>query len=184
MFTVLADRSDQRTKQIIETASGEPGSDGQRIADYYKTFMDEAAIESRGLAPIQADLDRIAKIKDANGLVLAFASSARRLGGRGGGGGTTPFRTIVGQDAREPEKYIAHINQAGLGLPDRDMFDANKAQFAKVRDGYKKYIATIFTLIGAKDADKRAAGVFALEEKIAQTHWTRVRATRRRPTTR
>jgi putative endopeptidase len=174
MFTVLADRSDERTRKIVESASGEPGSDGQRIADYYKTFMDEAAIEAKGLAPIQPELDKIAKIKDQRGLVLAFASATRRVGGRGGGGGTSPFRTIVNQDAREPDKYIAHIAQGGLGLPDRDMYDTSKAQFAKVRDGYQKYIATIFTLIGAKDADKRAAAVYALEEKIAQTHWTRV----------
>ena len=174
MFGALADKSDDRTRQIVESASGPAGSDGQRIADYFKTFMDEAAIEAVGLAPIQPDLDRIARIKDTGGVVLAFAAASRRLGGRGGGGGTTPFRTVVGQDAREPDKYIAHINQGGLGLPDRDMYDAKKEQFAKTREGYQKYIATIFTLIGAKDADKRAAAVYGLEEKIAATHWTRV----------
>src|SRR6185295_12786632 len=105
MFTALADRSDERTRKIIESASGPSGSNGQRIADYYKTFMDEAAIEAKGLSPIQAELDKIARIKDANGLVLAFASASRRLGGRGGGGGTSPFRTVVSQDAREPDKY-------------------------------------------------------------------------------
>jgi putative endopeptidase len=174
MFTALADRSDERTRKIIEGASGAPGSNGQRIADYYKTFMDEAAIEAKGLSPIQPELDKIAKIKDQSSLVVAFAAAARRLGGRGGGGGTSPFRTVVSQDAREPDKYIGHIAQGGIGLPDRDMFDASKAQFAKLREGYKNYIATIFTLIGAKDADKRAAAVYALEEKMAQTHWTRV----------
>src|SRR5262245_16908491 len=44
MFTALADRSDERTRQILESASGAPGTDAQRIGDYYKTFMDEAAI--------------------------------------------------------------------------------------------------------------------------------------------
>ncbi|HEX3759169.1 MAG TPA: M13-type metalloendopeptidase [Kofleriaceae bacterium] len=173
MFTVLADRSDERTKQIIESASGPAGSDGQRIADYFKAYMDEAAIEAKGTAPIQPELDRIAKIKDTTGVVLEFAASARRLGGRGAAS-ATPFRTVVGQDAREPDKYIGHVSQGGLGLPDRDMYDAKKEQFAKVRDGYQKYIATIFTLIGAKDADKRAAAVYGLEEKLAATHWTRV----------
>ena len=43
-----------------------------------------------------------------------------------------------------------------------------------MREGYQKYIAAMFTLIGAKDADKRSAAVYALEEKIAATHWTRV----------
>ncbi|HEY0478152.1 MAG TPA: M13 family metallopeptidase, partial [Kofleriaceae bacterium] len=167
MFTVLSDRSDERTRQILESASGAPGSDAQRIGDAYKTFMDEAAIEAKGLAPVKPWLDQIDKIKDTRGVVLQFAVQARRLG-------QTPFRTVVSQDAREPDKYIAHVAQGGLGLPDRDMYDAKKEQFAKVRDGYKKYIAAMFTLVGAKDADKRAAAVYALEEKIAQTHWTRV----------
>jgi putative endopeptidase len=173
MFGALADKSDDRTHQILESASGAPGSDGQRIGDYYKTFMDEAAVEAKGLAPIQGELDKIARIKDKPGVVMAFAMAARRLIGRGGGSAAV-FRTIVGQDAREPDKYIGHIGQGGLGLPDRDMYDAKKEQFAKLRDGYQKYIATMFGLIGAKNADKRAAAVYALEEKIAASHWTRV----------
>jgi putative endopeptidase len=167
MFTVLSDRSDERTRGIIEAATGAPGSDGQRIGDFYKTFMDEAAIEAKGTAPIKPWLDQIAKIKDTGGVVQQFAVAARRLS-------PSPFRTIVGQDARDPEKYIAHIAQGGLGLPDRDMYDASAKQFAPVRDGYKKYIAAMFTLLGTKDADKRAAAVYALEEKIAALHWTRV----------
>ncbi len=167
MFTVLADRSEERTRQILEAATGAPGTDGQRIGDYYKTYMDEAAIEAKGIAPIQPELDQIARIKDVNGVVLSFAANARR-------GLRSPFGTVVLQDAREPDKYIAHLNQGGLGLPDRDMYDVKAKQFAALRDGYKKYAAAMFTLIGAKDADKRAAAVYALEEKLAATHWTRV----------
>ncbi len=167
MFIALADRSDDRTKEIILGASGPDGSDGQKIADFYKSFMDEAAIEANGIKPIQARLDEINKIKDVNGVVLAFAASARTQI-------TNPFTTIVTQDEREPEMYIANISQGGLGLPDRDMYDAKTKQFAPLRDGYKKYIGAMFTLIGIKDAEKRAAAVYALEEKIAATHWTRV----------
>jgi putative endopeptidase len=167
MFTMLADRSEERTRQIIETASGPAGSDAQRIADYYKTFMDEAAIESKGLRPIQARLDAIAKIKDARGLVLQFAHAVRQ-------GSNSPFRLGVRQDAREPDRYAAYMAQGGLGLPDRDMYDARNAQFAKVREAYPKYVAAMLGLVGIKDAEKRAAAVYALEEKIAHNHWTRV----------
>ncbi|HET9620180.1 MAG TPA: M13 family metallopeptidase [Kofleriaceae bacterium] len=168
MFTVLSDKADEHVKEILEATTGAPGTNEQRIADYYKTFMDEAAIEALGIKPIQGDLDAIAKIKDAGGVVAQFAAASRR---RGSG---TPFRTVVEQDDREPEKYIPNLTQGGLGLPDRDMYDDKKAQFAKLRDGYKKYIAQVFTLAGMKDADKRAAAVYALEEKLAATHWTRV----------
>jgi putative endopeptidase len=167
MFSVLGDQSDDRTKEIILGANGEPGSESRKIADYYKSFMDEAAIETKGITPIQAELDKIAAIKDANALITAFADNARHFD-------TTPFDTAVGQDDREPEVYIASISQGGLGLPDRDMYDAKAKQFAALREGYKKYLSTLLGFTGAKDADKRAAAIYALEEKIAATHWTRV----------
>jgi len=167
MFSVLTDLSNERTRQIIEAASGAAGSDGQRIGDYYKTFMDEAAIEAKGIAPIQPALDEIASIKDTAGVVQQLARRSRH-------GGNSPLFTIVGQDDREPDKYLATLSQGGLGLPDRDMYDAKAAQFAALRDSYQKYIAEMFTLIGASDATRRAAAVYALEAKLAQTHWTRV----------
>ena len=106
MFTVLSDLSDERTKEIIEHASGEPGSDGQHITDYYKTFMDEAAIEAKGIEPIKEELDAINAIKDTAGLTHQFAADARLFE-------TTPFFTVVVQDDKEPETHIANIAQGG-----------------------------------------------------------------------
>jgi putative endopeptidase len=167
MFTVLSDKSDERTKEIILGAKGAPGSEERKIADYYAAFMDEAAIEKAGITPLKPSLEAIDKIKDAKGLVLAFADSARHMRGN-------PIATSVGQDDKDPEHYIANIGQGGLGLPDRDMYDAKNKQFQAMRDGYKKYMSSMLALAGVKDADKRAAAVYALEEKLAKTHWTRV----------
>jgi putative endopeptidase len=170
MFTVLGDVSDQRTREIIEAASatgGAEGSEEQQVGDYYKSFMDEAAIEAAGIAPIKTELDAIGKIKNVDGLVARFALSARRFE-------VNPFLTYVAQDERNPEIHIANLGQGGLGLPDRDMYDVKAAQFAAQRDGYKLYIGKMFTLLGLKDADKRAAAVYALEDKIATVSWTRL----------
>lgn len=170
MFTVLSDVSEQRTRAIIEAAAasgGAPGSEEQQVGDFYKSFMDEAAVEAAGVAPIQADLDAIAAIKNADGVVARFAASARHFD-------NSPFFTYVSQDERNPEIHIASLAQGGLGLPDRDMYDLKAAQFAPVRDGYKRFIAAMFAAIEFKDADKRAAAVYALEEKMAAVHWTGV----------
>ncbi len=170
MFTALADVSEARTREIIEAAaatSGAPGTEEQQVGDFYKTFMDEAAIEAAGIKPIQGELDAISKIKNADGLVARFALSARHFM-------VNPFLTYVAQDERNPETHIANLAQGGLGLPDRDMYDVKQAQFQAQRDGYKVYIAKIFTLLGWKDADKRAAAVYALEDKIAAVSWTRL----------
>ena len=167
MFTALADRSEARTKEIILGAATAAGPEAKKVADYYQSFMDEAAIEAAGIAPIQPELDKIAAIKDVAGLLAAFGDAARHFR-------RTPFRTVVGQDDKDPEHYIANLSQGGLGLPDRDFYDPKAAQFAKVRDGYKQYLETMLTMAGVKDAAPRAAAVYALEEKIAATHWTQV----------
>jgi putative endopeptidase len=167
MFTVLGDRSDERTKQIILGANASGGAESKKIADYYQSFMDEAAIEAAGITPIQPALDAIAAIKDSTGLIAVFADNSRH-------GRNSPFGTLVVQDDKDPEHYIAVIAQAGLGLPDRDFYDRKAAQFAGIRDGYQKYIADVLGMVGVKDPSKRAAAVYALEEKIAATHWTRV----------
>jgi putative endopeptidase len=167
MFSVLSDKSDERTKEIILGAKGEAGSEERKIADYYAAFMNEDAIEKAGITPLKPSLDAIAKIKTQKDLVLAFADNARHMRG-------SPISTGIGQDDKDPEHYIANIGQGGLGLPDRDMYDAKNKQFDAQRTGYKKWLETALAWSGAKDAAKRAAAVYALEEKLAKTHWTRV----------
>jgi putative endopeptidase len=167
MFSVLSDQSDERTKEIILGAKGAAGTEERKIADYYAAFMDEAAIEKAGLTPLQPELDAIAKIKTPKDVVLAFAAQARLLR-------SMPIGTSVGQDDKDPEHYLANLGQGGLGLPDRDMYDAKNKQFQPLRDGYKKWLSTALSWTGVKDADKRAAAVYALEEKLAATHWTRI----------
>ena len=122
MNGMLTELSNERTRPIIEAASGPPGSNGQRVCDYYKTFMDEAAIEANGIAPVQPWLDEIAAIKDAAGVVEQLARRSRL-------GGNSPFNTAVVQDDREPETYLATLSQGGLGLPDRDMYDDSPSEF-------------------------------------------------------
>jgi putative endopeptidase len=164
--TVLADRSEERTRKIIESANGPEGSEARKIADYYKSFLDEAAIEKKGLEPIKPRLAEIDAIKDAGGLVSMFAELAREFS-------NNPFITAVLEDEKQPDAHIAGVFQGGLGLNDRDMYDAKAKQFAPQREAYKKYIAEMFKLAELKDADKRAAAVYALEEKLAKVHWTR-----------
>jgi putative endopeptidase len=167
MFTALADRSDERTKEIILGADRAAGPEARQVADFYAAFMDEAGIEAKGLAPIEADLDRLAKVTDRKALVAALAFNTRHRR-------TSPISAYVGQDDKDPERYLAALSQGGLGLPDRDMYDAKNKQFDAARAGYQKYIAAMLTLGGVKDAAKKAKAIYALEEKIAAVHWTRV----------
>lgn len=169
MFGALADLSEERTRKIVEEAVQQADASGEarQISDFYKSFMDEAAIEAAGLTPLRADLDAINAIKNVEGLVARFAANARALAGG-------PFVATVAQDARRPDTHVAHVSQGGLGLPDRDMYDAKNAQFTSQREGYKKYAATMLGLAGVKNAEARAMAVYGLEEKLAAAHWTRL----------
>ncbi len=171
MFNKLSDLSQERTRKLIETVAATPaapGSEAQKVGDFFASFMDEAAIEAKGLAPLQPELGKIAAITDKAGIAAAFGRSARL-------GTDSPVGVGVGPDRKNPDQFVMQAFQGGLGLPDRDYYlDLKDPKFAEARAKYKAFITKMFSLAGMADADARAEAVFALETKIAATHWTRV----------
>ena len=164
MFTALDDLSKARTRAILEEAAARPGS---RIGDFYASFMDEAAINAAGIAPMQPMLARIRAISDRAG----FAAEAGRLFRQGV---TAPFTGYIASDDRIPTETIQRLIQSGLGLPDRDYYLSNDATLAQKRTAYQAYLAQLLTLAGEANAAERAAAVVAMERRIAEVHWTRV----------
>jgi putative endopeptidase len=59
-------------------------------------------------------------------------------------------------------------------MPNRDYYLKDDPALAQTRDAYRKYLVTMLTLAGEKDAQKRGDAVFALETGIAKIHWTAV----------
>ena len=171
MFTKLRDLSQERTRTIVEAAaSAAPGaangSETQKVGDYYASFMDEAAIEAKGIAPLQPRLAAIAAIADRGAL-------ARALGASGSQGIGSPLGIGFRQDLKNPDNFAVYMRQGGLGLPDRDYYLDEK--FAAVRTKYQAHIATMFGLAGIADPAARAAEVYALEAQIAAVHWPRAK---------
>jgi putative endopeptidase len=164
MFTALDDLSKGRTRAILEEAAARPGS---RIGDFYASFMDEAAINAAGIAPMRPMLARIQAITDRAG----FAAEAGRLFRQGV---TAPFTGYIASDDRIPTETIQRLIQSGLGLPDRDYYLSDDATLAQKRTAYQAYLAQLLTLAGEPDAAGRAAAVVAMERRIAEVHWTRV----------
>ncbi|MEN9932770.1 MAG: hypothetical protein RIS17_1343, partial [Pseudomonadota bacterium] len=171
MFTKLRDLSQERTRIIIEKAAasgGAPGSEAQKVGDFFASFMDEAAIEAKGIAPLKPQLDAIAAIQ-TKGDYAELVGRNFRLGVPG------PVFMGVGPDRKNPDRFVVQAGQSGLGLPDRDYYlDEKNPSFAAARAKYKAYIATVLGLAGYDNAAARAEAVFALETAIARTHWTRV----------
>ena len=74
---------------------------------------------------------------------------------------------------RIPNAYSVNLDQGGLGLPNRDYYLKTDKPILAAQAAYKKYLATMLTLAGdGKDADKRAAAIYALEKRIAEAEWT------------
>ena len=76
--------------------------------------------------------------------------------------------SAIGVDDKNPDNYSVNLNQAGLGLPDRDYYLSDDKALVKTRDAYRKYLADMMKLAGMDDADARADRILALETEIAK----------------
>ncbi|HEV7913948.1 MAG TPA: M13 family metallopeptidase [Albitalea sp.] len=169
IFIQLRDRSDERVRKIVEelAASAAPaGSVEQKIGSFYRAYLDEAAIDQAGLAPVQPWLAQIDAVKTQRGLAA--------LMGRLQGVASTPVAPWVDSDPKDPRTNRAMTWQDGLGLPDRDYYLQNNERYLKARKAYADYLETLFRLSGDAQPAKSAAAVYALERKLAQAQWSRV----------
>ena len=116
---VLNEHNRDMLREILEAAAKNVGShksnNEQKIGDYYATCMDEAKIEAAGLKPIQAELDRIARVNN-QGTLQDEIGHLHSMGLNAG------FFSGSTQDAKNAAEVIAGIFQGGLGLPDRDYY--------------------------------------------------------------
>ncbi len=173
-FLQLFNKAEARTAEIIRQAGAShpaKGGDARKIADYYAAYLDTAAIEKRGLAPLKADLAAIAAIQSPADLSRAFGAQVRAdvdpLN-------DTNFHTShlfgvwVTQGLEDPDHEMAYLLQGGLGMPDREYYLGADPAMASLRDKYQAYIAAILKAAGTPDADAKAKAIFGLEMKIAQ----------------
>ena len=154
-------------REIIEGLAGgehEAGSNAQRIGDLFGSFMDEARVEQLGAEPIRAELAQVAALTDVDALV-GFVGGLERRGGAGF------FGAYVDTDDRNADRYLLHLVQGGLGLPDESYYREDK--FADVRTAYLGYLARLLELAGWADPTGSASKVLDLETRIATGHWER-----------
>ena len=180
IFAVLADETRTQTRTLIQEASGATPAQSaelRKIGDYYASFMDEAAIESKGAAPLKPQLDAIAAIADRHALARVLGA---RLRADVDALNNTNFETEnlfgvwITQGLMDPSHSYPYLLQGGLGMPDRDYYVSAAPHMADLRKQYQAHIAAMFQLAGVSDPAGRAARVFALETKMAGVHATRV----------
>ena len=165
-FTLLAEKSEQRVKFIIEDlAEAKPDAatlEG-KVAAYYNAFMDTDAIAAKGLAGAQPYLDRIAAIETRADLADVFAAN----------GFAAPLGGWVDVDSKNTEAYIFYINQGGLGMGDRDYYLVDSEKNLELRAAYKTMVTSLLSQAGYEDAEAATSSIMALETELAKAHWDR-----------
>ena len=172
----LSDVSDKRTADLInEIAKSKPaaGSGKAKIADLYNSFMDEAAVDAKGMGPIKPHLDGIAAIADKQQLAAALGKTLRAdvdALNNTNFHTTNLFGVWVAPGFDDSAHYTGYLLQGGLELPDREYYLADSEKMREIRTKYQAHVAAMLKLAGFSDPDARAERIIALEHAIAEKH--------------
>jgi putative endopeptidase len=171
------DEIEETTKKqiaaVMQEAAGRPaGSSERKVADFRAAYLDEGAIESKGLGPAKPLLDRIGKVRDRAALTRLLGSDLRA--------DVDPllwnvystknlFGLAVQSGIHGEKNNFAYLLEGGLGLPDRTYYLDSSPEKVALRAKYQDYIAHVLQLSGFDHARERAEKVMALETAIAQS---------------
>jgi endothelin-converting enzyme/putative endopeptidase len=171
-FSIIQQDNEKALRAILERdAAGDTKGDayGQQLGDYYAACMDEAAVEKSGGKELKPELDRIAALRDAKGLVKELAH-LHTIGVPAG------FNLDSEVDMKDAAHMIAGVSQGGLGLPERDYYFRDDQHSKDIRAAYEKHVAATLELLGEKpkQAEADAKTVLKLETDLAGASLTRV----------
>jgi putative endopeptidase len=168
---MLNERNAQRVRDLIReaaTSRSASGSIQQKVGDYYSGFVDQAAIESKGLAPLADCLKEISAITDNSSLSAYLGGTlSSEIDGLTANADHI-FGIWINQGFDDASHNLPHIWQGGLGLPSRDDYLDASPQKSEVRSQYQAHIARVLGFAGVADAEHAAAAVLSLEIGIAR----------------
>jgi putative endopeptidase len=164
-FDELDERAQQQVLAIVQglPADAAEGSNAQKVGDYYRAFIDTAAIEQRGMEPARAGIDAITQARSYHDLT--------RLMGRPDLSLKAPLRVGISVDQKNPDRYDVIITQSGLGMPDRDYYLKDDPVYANLRAKYVAHIGRMLALIGEPQPQSEAQAILEVETSIARVHW-------------
>jgi putative endopeptidase len=164
-FSELNERNRAILRDILETASKATNRNAtdQKIGDYYATCMDEGAINSKGLAPLEPELARIRAMAGVRDMSAEIGRLHRV-------GLDVLFNFSSGQDFKDSTAVIGQADQGGIGLPEKDYYFRDDPKAVETRKEYVAHIARMMQLLGssAADAQKQADTVMRIETALAK----------------
>jgi putative endopeptidase len=170
---VLTAKTSQRVRDLIQdaaTSNSVKSSITQKVGDYYASFMDQDAIEAKGLTLLAGEMAMISAITNKASLSAYLGSTLNTEVDGLTANADHVFGVWVNQSFADSDHYVFHLLQGGLGMPDRDDYLDPSPKMATVRAQYQAHIAAILKLAGAAESASNAAGILSLETRLAQTH--------------
>ena len=168
-FDFLAENNREQLKGLIaEIAQGnhEKGTVAQKIADLYNLAMDTVKLNAEGMAPIQAEFDKIAAIKDVEGILETVVDLQ----------GSAFFQFYVGADIMDSKNNIFELYQGGIGLGEKEYYLEDDEATVNIRNEYKKHIVKMFQLAGMDEAKatQNMEAVMEIETRLAKVSYSAV----------
>ena len=163
-FTALVDKSEDDIHSLLDGLGKAPpaaGSVQKKVVDFYNSWMNESAIEARGVEPLKTDIDAINAARTKADIVKLMGNFDY----------AGPVAMYIMPDPADPQKYVVGITQGGLGMPNRDYYLNKGDRFDAYRAAYKSYATKIFELTGDATPAASADAVIGLETKLATVHW-------------
>jgi putative endopeptidase len=170
---LLGNRTQDLLRKILEDAAANrnaaPGSNAQKVGDFYASAMDTVAIDRAGIAPLKPELDRVANIRSLTNLRTEIVRLQEL-------GANVFFNAGVDVDEKQTTQYAVQLYQGGLTLPNREFYFKTDARTEKVKAAYRAYLTQVFELLGAAPtvAQLDAATVERIETRLAKASRTPV----------
>jgi len=166
-FTRLDDEARENIRTIIEEAVSNPtDAISRKVGDFYKSYMNEQLIAARGLAPIREQLAAIDGLASPEDVTRFFASAG--IYGMPG-----PIGFYVSVDDKNSKRYLVHVVQSGLTLPDRDYYLGDRPDYKSARTALHTYITRLFELAEIPAGAAAADQIIQLETSLAEIQWSR-----------
>lgn len=161
-FDELREHTDVAVLDILRSAlegTNAKGSDGQKIADLYRSYVNFEARNKVGLQPIQQRLNDINNIKNLKDLTAYFSKYGRQ-------GGNPFYGGYVSAHVKNSKINTVYLGGGSLGLG-RTYYQKDDEANRKTLADYANFINTIYSKVDQKTKDLKAPKIITFEKAIA-----------------
>jgi putative endopeptidase len=172
-FNVLRVEVEKQLKEIFEALDAKPGGEvtgrARKVCDFYRTGMNTTKRNDQSDTP----LTELFMLVDSTKNTSEFS---RAIGVLHRVGIDAWWSPQADADAKQSDIVALYINQAGLGLPDRDYYLKDDVKSREIRGKYLPYMENLLagSSVACDGATPQVTAIMDLETKLAEASMTRV----------